>query len=91
MLCSPVAKKFRKLIFVYIMTDAKLRAAAKSRAEDRFPHKARIFRQSALKQHSKISEKSIHCEKQTKIATKDCAISQRQVLWKPVDKKLGQC
>ena len=75
MLCSPVAKKFRKLIFVYIMTDTKPRAAAKLRAEDMMLLNARIFGKIAARQHSKIGEKNMDCEKQTKTVVKDCAIS----------------
>ena len=73
------------------MTDTKPRAAAKLRAEDMILLNARIFGQIAAKQHSKISKENIDCEKPTKTVVKNCAISHGQVLWKPVDKKLGQC
>lgn len=52
---------------------------------------ARIFGKIAARQHSKIGEKNMDCEKQTKTVMKDCAISHGRVFWKPVDKELGQC
>ena len=73
------------------MTDTKPRAAARLRAEDMILLNTQIFGQIAAKQPSKISEENIDCEKPTKTVVKNCAISNGQVLWKPVDKKLGQC
>ena len=91
MLCSPVTKKVSETHIRLHNDGHKPCAAAKLRAEDMMLLNARIFGKIAARQHSKIGEKNMDCEKQTKTVVKDCAISHRRVLWKPVDKKLGQC